>query len=271
MKTKVQISDECVSYYQYLKDNLKRLVNVACVYPNVSYFKNSIFVKPGGVLLINNDLVKLVEEDNSTVTEEGFFLSSKVIENNMNEKLEVKINVRKQDLYGHNICNHLCYEQDKILENLTHLLNDKNKNHIYTNRNYKQIQVMDKPVTPKMDVFQLMESSESVPLAQSFENVVSKPKITISTPTVQKPKFLKNPQFQNFASTSEMKPAVVITKPIQKSIVVNFKAKQIPNLVKRKIPFVPTKLADMKASTARTKQFDTNVTPRFFVNFFFFF
>ncbi|KAI3708662.1 hypothetical protein L2E82_37981 [Cichorium intybus] len=136
---KLQITDESVSYDQYLKDNSKRLVHLACIYPKVSYFKNSIFVKPGGLSLIDNELQKLLEKDNSTVTNEGFFSSSKMVENEINEKMEVKINIRKQELYGHNVYNRLCFEKEKVPENMSHLLNLKNDDHIYINRNYKQI------------------------------------------------------------------------------------------------------------------------------------
>ncbi|KAI3690685.1 hypothetical protein L2E82_48889 [Cichorium intybus] len=99
VKTKTQISDECVSYEDYLKDSSKRLVHMVCVYPKVSYFKNSIFVKLGGSLLVDNDLVKLVKEYNFTVTKEGFFLSSKIIGNNLNEHMEVKVNVMSNEQY----------------------------------------------------------------------------------------------------------------------------------------------------------------------------
>ncbi|KAI3740499.1 hypothetical protein L2E82_30957 [Cichorium intybus] len=102
-KFKLQITDESDSYDQYLKDDSKRLVKVACIYPKVSYFKNTIFVKPDGLPLIDNELQKLLEKDNSTVTNKGFFSSSKMVENEMNEKMEVKINIRKQELYGHNV------------------------------------------------------------------------------------------------------------------------------------------------------------------------
>ncbi|KAI3493173.1 hypothetical protein L1887_42163 [Cichorium endivia] len=94
-KLKLQITDENDSYDQLLKNDSKRLVNVACIYPKISYFKNTIFVKSGGLPLIDNDLQKHLEKDNSTVTNEGFFSSSKMVENEVNEKMEVKINIRK--------------------------------------------------------------------------------------------------------------------------------------------------------------------------------
>ncbi|KAI3739799.1 hypothetical protein L2E82_30211 [Cichorium intybus] len=273
VKTKTQIFDECESYEDYLKNSSKRLVPVACVYPKVSYFKYYIFVIPGGMPLIDNDLQKIVDKDNSTVTEEGFFSSSKMLENQMNENMEVKINIRKQDLYGHNIYNRLCYEKEKIPKNLSNLLNIKNDNHVYTNRNYKQIQVMEKPITPKMDVFQLIESKESVPHVKAAEKEASKIKSEISYPSMEFPNFkdknktqiapkpvvhnikiLQKPQCQNQASTSKTNTTVVISKPTVKIL----KSKQTQNLVKMKTPFEVSIPTNAVASTSGTKPTDSN-------------
>ncbi|KAI3522308.1 hypothetical protein L1887_11842 [Cichorium endivia] len=110
-----------------------------------------------------------------------------------------------------------------------------------------------------MDVFQLMESCESVPRSQSSENVIAKPKIVVSKPSVQKPQILKRPQILKHASTSKTKPAIVITKPIQKPIAANLKSKQTQNLVKRKTPFRVSKSTNAIASTSGTKPIDSKV------------
>ncbi|KAI3767811.1 hypothetical protein L2E82_18230 [Cichorium intybus] len=183
VKLKLQISDSCRSYDQYLKDNSKRLVHVACIYPKISYFKNDIFVKPGGSPFVENYLEKLLEEDNSTVTEEGFFSSSKMVENEMNERME------------------------------------------------------------------------SVPLSLTLENSVSKPKISITKTSVQKPQILKRPQI-----LQKSKPAIVITKPTQKPIASNLKSKQPLNLVKRKTPFGGLKQDEAIASTSGTKPLNSKVS-----------
>ncbi|KAI3503712.1 hypothetical protein L1887_32161 [Cichorium endivia] len=248
-KLKLQITDESDSYDQFLKNNSKRLVNVACIYPKISYFKNTIFVKPGGLPLIDNELQKHLEKDNSTVTNEGFFSSSKMVENEINEKMEVKINVRKQDLYGHNVYNRLCFEKEKIPKNMSHLLNLKNDDHIYTNQNYKQIQVVEKPTIPKMNVLELMESCECVPFLQNPENEVSKSKVfTDKTSVQQKPQILKRTQ-----ALQKPKPTVKKSKPAQTPTVVKLKTKQTLNLVKRKTPFKDLKRNEAVASTSGTK------------------
>ncbi|KAI3682224.1 hypothetical protein L2E82_50087 [Cichorium intybus] len=243
---KLQITDESVSYDQYLKDNSKRLVHLACIYPKVSYFKNSIFVKPGGLSLIDNELQKLLEKDNSTVTNEGFFSSSKMVKNEINEKMEVKINIRKQELYGHNVYNRLCFEKEKVPENMSHLLNLKNDDHIYINRNYKQIQVVEKPTVPKMDVLELMESCECVPFSHNPENEISKSKVSTNKIAKQVPQ--------------KSKSALVTSKPTQKPTIVNSKTKQIINLVKRKTPFRESKQNEAIASTSGTKPVCTKIS-----------
>ncbi|KAI3515945.1 hypothetical protein L1887_14851 [Cichorium endivia] len=248
-KLKLQIIDESDSYDQFLKDNSKRLVNVACIYPKISYFKNTIFVKPGGLPLIDNELQKRLEKDNSTVTNEGFFSSSKMVENEINEKMEVKINVRKQDLYGHKVYNRLCFEKEKIPKNMSHLLNLKNDDHIYINQNYKQIQVVEKPTITKMNVLELMESCECVPFSQNPENEVSKSNVfTDNTSVQQKPQILKRTQ-----ALQKPKPTVKRSKPTQKATVAKLKTKQTLNLVKRKTPFKDLKQNEAVASTSGTK------------------
>ncbi|KAI3494513.1 hypothetical protein L1887_40762 [Cichorium endivia] len=248
-KLKLQITDEFDSYDQFLKDDSKRLVKVACIYPKISYFKNTIFVKPGGLPLIDNELQKLLEKDNSTVTNEGFFSSSKMVENEINEKMEVKINVRKHDLYGHNVYNRLCFEKEKIPKNMSHLLNLKNDDHIYITQNYKQIQVVEKPTIPKLNVLELMESCECVPFSQNPENEVSKSKVfTDKTSVQQKPQILKRTQ-----ALQKSKPTVKRSKPTQKATVAKLKTKQTLNLVKRKTPFKDLKQNEAIASTSGTK------------------
>ncbi|KAI3782316.1 hypothetical protein L2E82_12358 [Cichorium intybus] len=247
-KFKLQITDESVSYDQYLKDNSKRLVHLACIYPKVSYFKNSIFLKPGGLSLIDNELQKLLEKDNSTVTNEGFFSSSKMVENEINEKMEVKVNIRKQELYGHNVYNRLCFEKEKVPDNLSHLLNLKNDDHIYINRNYKQIQVVEKPTVPKMDVLELKESCESVPFSLNLENEISKSEVSYFKTLTQKPQILIRQQV-----LQKPKSAVVISKPTQKPTVENSKTKQTLNIVKRKTSFRNLKQNEAIASTSGTK------------------
>ncbi|KAI3503806.1 hypothetical protein L1887_32257 [Cichorium endivia] len=251
-KLKLQITDENDSYDQFLTNNSKRLVNVACIYPKISYFKNTIFVKSGGLPLIDNELQKHLEKDNSTVTNEGFFSSSKMIENNVNEKMEVKINIRKQDLYGHNLYNRFCFEKEKIPKEMSHLLNLKNDDHIYTNQNYKQIQVVEKPIIPKMNIMELMETSECVPFSQNPENEASSSKVLVDKTSVQhKPQMLKRKQ-----ALQKPKPTVKKSKPTQKPTVAKLKAKENVNLVKRKIPFKNLKQKEVVASTSGTKTFN---------------
>ncbi|KAI3505885.1 hypothetical protein L1887_28203 [Cichorium endivia] len=248
-KLKLQITDESDSYDQFLINDSKRLVNVACIYPKISYFKNTIFVKSGGLPLIDNDLQKHLEKDNSTVTNEGFFSSSKMIENNVNEKMEVKINIRKQDLYGHNLYNRFCFEKEKIPKEMSHLLNLKNDDHIYTNQNYKQIQVVEKPMIPKMNIMELMETSECVPFSQNPENEASSSKVLVNKTSVQhKPQMLKRKQ-----ALQKPKPTVKKSKPTQKTTVANLKAKENLNLVKRKTPVKILKQKEAVASTSGTK------------------
>ncbi|KAI3708629.1 hypothetical protein L2E82_37935 [Cichorium intybus] len=119
---------------------------------------------------------------------------------------------------------------------------------------------MEKPMAPKMDVFQLMESCESVPLSQTSENVIAKPRIAVFNPSVQKSQILKRPQILNHASTSKIKPAIVITKPLQKPIAVNLKSKQTLNLIKIKTPFGVSKPTNVIASTSGTKPIDSKAS-----------
>ncbi|KAI3493456.1 hypothetical protein L1887_41848 [Cichorium endivia] len=254
-KLKLQITDECDSYDQFLKNDSKRLVNVACIYPKISYFKNTIFVKPGGLPLIDNDLQKHLEKDNSTVTNEGFFSSSKMVENEVNEKMDVKINIRKQDLYGHNLYNRFYFEKEKIPKDMSHLLNLKNDDHIYTNLNYKQIQVVENPIIPKMNVMELMESSECVPFSQNPENEASSSKVlTDKTSVQQKPQILKRKH-----ALQKPKPTVMKSKPTQKPTVAKLKTKETLNLVKRKIPLKNLKQKEAVASTSGTKTFSPEI------------
>ncbi|KAI3510835.1 hypothetical protein L1887_17972 [Cichorium endivia] len=248
-KLKLQITDENDSYDQFLTNDSKRLVNVACIYPKISYFKNAIFVKSGGLPLINNDLQKHLEKDNSTVTNEGFFSSSKMTENNVNEKMEVKINIRKQDLYGHNLYNRFCFEKEKIPKEMSHLLNLRNDDHIYTNQNYKQIQMVEKPIIPKMNIMELMETSECVPFSQNFENEASSSKILVEKTSVQhKTQVLKRKQ-----ALQKPKPTVKNSKPTQKTTVANLKEKENSNLVKRKTSVKTINQKEAAASTSGTK------------------
>ncbi|KAI3507628.1 hypothetical protein L1887_22617 [Cichorium endivia] len=244
-KLKLQITDESDSYDQFLMNDSKRLVNVACIYPKISYFKNTIFVKSGGLPLIDNDLQKHLEKDNSTVTNEGFFSSSKMIENNVNEKMEVKINIRKQDLYGHNLYNRFCFEKEKIPKEMSHLLNLKNDDHIYTNQNYKQIQMVEKPIIPKMNIVELMETSECVPFSQNFENEASSSKVLVNKTSVQhKPQMLKSKQ-----APQKPKPIVKKSEQTHKHTVAKLKTKEDLNLVKRK---TPVKILNQKRAVAST-------------------
>ncbi|KAI3518300.1 hypothetical protein L1887_06871 [Cichorium endivia] len=249
LKLKLQVTDENDSYDKFLMNDSKRLVNVACIYPKISYFKNTIFVKSGGLPLIDNDLQKHLEKDNSTVTNEGFFSSSKMIENNVNEKMEIKINIRKQDLYGHNLYNRFCFEKEKIPKEMSHLLNLKNDDHIYTNQNCKQIQMVEKPIIPKMNILELMETSECVPFSQNFENEASSSKVLVEKTSVQhKPLMLKRKQ-----ALQKPKPTVKKSGPTQKPTVGKLKTKENLNLVKRITPVKILKPKEAVASTSGTK------------------
>ncbi|KAI3510700.1 hypothetical protein L1887_17833 [Cichorium endivia] len=99
-----------------------------------------------------------------------------------------------------------------------------------------------------MDVLELMESCECVPLSQDPENAVSKSKIFTNKTSTQKPQILKRPE-----NLQKPKSTVVISKPTQKPTVANLKTKQILNLVKRKTPFGDLKQNEAIASTSGTK------------------
>lgn len=57
-----------------------------------------MFVKQVEKLKEDDELSSPFRKDNECVTPEGFFETDKMLENNLNEHLEVKINTRKKEM-----------------------------------------------------------------------------------------------------------------------------------------------------------------------------
>lgn len=95
----VHAIDPSDDHTKFSFDKTKTFVELACTYPKVANSKNMVLIKQGVQLDESCELLSIMKEYNAKLTPDGFFSTDKMLQNNLNENMELKINKRKQEMY----------------------------------------------------------------------------------------------------------------------------------------------------------------------------